>query len=404
MFNPVKQGLFGLYAKVVTQVFSLVPQPKPLTLIGAGTSARIGPMARDFGWHKPLIVTDKILIELGILDSLTQSLEANGIDYVIFDGILPDPTYQVVQQALDLLKAEGCDSVIAVGGGSAIDASKVIKVAATHNKPIRKLAGMFKLSNAGLPFVAIPTTAGTGSEVTLAAVISDSDTHEKTVVIDPRVLPNIAVLDAQLQLKLPPAITAATAIDALTHAVEAYIGRNKSAQTDAYAVAAIKLIFANVEGAYNDGSRIEVREPMVLASYYAGLAFTKAFVGYVHAIAHKFGYLYQTPHGLANAVMLPHVMEYYLDTIPERFAELAIATGLGRADEGQQQLARKFVDKLFALNKALNIPLTLDALQAKDIPMLAKKALQEAHCTPYPVPKYLDQRGCESLIRKVLAC
>lgn len=402
MINTLKNMLFKAYIQVVKGISKLILAPKPLTLVGEGSVLKLGEMFSGSGWKKPLVMTDDILLEIGVADSLKQSLENAGIDYVIFDGVLPDPTYNIVNSALDMVKNHDCDSVIALGGGSAIDAAKVVQLAATNNKDPRKLAGMFKAGKPGLPFVAIPTTAGTGSEVTMAAVISESDSHKKTMVIDTKTVPDIAILDPQLHIKLPPAITAATAMDALTHGVEAYLSTYKTKETDAYALRAIKMILSNIEEAYQNGSNVVAREQLLLASYYAGLAFNRASLGYVHAIAHQLGAKYQVPHGIANSMVLAYVTEFNSVSRQNLLAELALETGLGSASEGDSALAKNFIDKIRQLAVALHLPATIEGLKEGDINELAKAAIKEAQVTPYPVPRIMSLDECENIIRKLL--
>jgi alcohol dehydrogenase class IV len=256
--------------------------------------------------------------------------------------------------------------------------------------------------HAPVKIYAVPTTAGTGSEVTVAAVISDPQNHKKLVIVDPRMVPKMAALDPELMTGLPPHITAATGIDALTHAIEAYVGRWSTSYSDGMALSAVSLIFENLRIAYVDGKNVPAREKMALASTYAGFAFTRANVGYVHAIAHQFGGLYHTPHGLANAIMLPYVLKYSSPDITSRLAQLAISAKVGTVDETEDVLAQKFLDAVDQLNKDLGIPTYLAALKESDIPALAKAACWEAH-TGYPVPRYMSQDVCEGIIRQALA-
>lgn len=283
-----------------------------------------------------------------------------------------------------------------------MDASKAIAVSiANPKKSLRSLAGYFKGFNTPVPIYAIPTTAGTGSEVTVAAVIADPERHSKLVVVDTRMVPKMAALDPSLMTGLPPSVTAATGIDALTHAVEAYIGNWATPYTDGMALSAVGLIFENLRTCYREGGNLEAREKMSLASTYAGIAFTRANVGYVHAIAHQFGGLYHTPHGLANAIVLPHVLRFSAPAITGRLAQLAVRAGLGADHEDDDTLARKFLDGVDALNRDLNIPTYLAALRESDIPALARAALKEAH-TGYPVPRYMTLSQCEDLIHSLL--
>ncbi len=396
------QTLFFKFVMLITKVIMFfVPESKPTVLSGEGSSIRLTETISHFGLKKPLIVTDAMLVKLGVIDPIVDSLKEKGIEPVVFDGVEPDPSFDVVDAGLAALKQAACDSVLAVGGGSSIDAAKVMALAGSNDKSPRELEGKFVAKNPALPLFAIPTTAGTGSEVTVAAVITDNTDSSKKLVLDPKIVPLAAALDPRIMEGLPPHITAATGMDALTHAVEAYIATFATKETDAYAVAATRMILGNLETAYEDGSNMPAREAMALGSFYAGMAFTKAFVGYVHAIAHQFGGKYHTPHGLANSLVLPHILEFSKDKINDRLANLAVACELGERHEGDSVLAQKFIDRIWAMNEAMGIPKTLDALQAHDIPDIAKAALHEAHYT-YPVPKYMDMNQCQALLRKLL--
>ncbi len=385
-------------ASLVTR---LLPFPQPTLMVGPGSSARLGESIAGMGYQKILIVTDAIIVKLGLTKALTQALEAGGVAYVVFDRITPDAPIPLIEEGLAFFKEHDCDAIVAFGGGSAMDAAKLIAIAANNPKPLRALAGYFKGRRSPVPIYAVPTTAGTGSEVTVAAVVSDPERHKKLVVMDLRVVPRMAALDPELMTGLPPAITAATGIDALTHAVEAYLGKWATAYTDSMALSAVGMIFENLPVAYADGQNLAAREKMALASTYAGLAFTRANVGYVHAIAHQFGGLYHTPHGLANAIMLPHVLDYSAPVATARLAQLALRAGLGAEGESEEALADRFIAGVRDLNRRLGIPTTLAALREEDIPALAQAACEEA-LLGYPVPRYMDQATCEAIIRKVL--
>ena len=382
-------------------VTRFIPIPQPTLLVGPGSSGRLGQAVAGFGHTKILIVTDSIISKLGLLKDLTDALTAGGAKYVVFDEITADAPIPLIEKGIEFYQAHGCDAIVAFGGGSSMDASKAIAVAISNPKPLRKLAGYLKGLKAPVRIYAVPTTAGTGSEVTVAAVISDPERHSKLVIVDPRMVPKMAALDPNLMTGLPPHITAATGIDALTHAVEAFVGNWTTAYSDGMALSAVGLIFENLRTAYRDGKNLEAREKMSLASTYAGFAFTRANVGYVHAIAHQFGGKYHTPHGLANAIMLPLVLKYSAPAITERLALLAIRAKVGKDGQDREVLAQKFLDAVDALTRDLGIPTVLDALQESDIPALAKAACHEAH-TGYPVPRYMTQAVCENLIRKAL--
>ena len=336
-----------------------------------------------------------------MLDGLTDALKAGGAQFVVFDEITPDAPIPLIQKGIDFYQEHDCDAIVAFGGGSSMDASKAIAVAVSNPKPLNQLAGYLKGLRAPVKIYAVPTTAGTGSEVTVAAVISDPVNHKKLVIVDPRMVPKMAALDPSLMTGLPPHITAATGIDALTHAIEAFVGNWKTSYSDGMALSAVGLIFENLRTAYTDGKNLEAREKMSLASTYAGFAFTRANVGYVHAIAHQFGGLYHTPHGLANAIMLPFVLKYSHPAIVGKLAQLAVAARVGSSGDSDDVLAQKFLDAVDQLNHDLGIPTSLAALKESDIPALAKAACWEAH-TGYPVPRYMSQEVCESVIRKAL--
>ena len=378
-----------------------IPIPQPTLLVGPGSSARLGQAIAGFGHSKILIVTDSIIAKLGLLKGLTDALTAGGAEFVVFDEITPDAPIPLIEKGIAFYQANHCDAIVAFGGGSSMDASKAIAVAIANPKPLRQLAGYLKGLRTPIKIYAVPTTAGTGSEVTVAAVISDPDNHKKLVIVDPRMVPKMAALDPLLMTGLPPHITAATGIDALTHAIEALVGHWTTDYSNGMALSAVGLIFENLRIAYRDGKNLEAREKMALASTYAGFAFTRANVGYVHAIAHQFGGLYHTPHGLANAIMLPLVLKFSSPAITDRLALLAVSARVGTPDEPTDLLAQKFLDAVDQLNADLGIPTTLEALQQADIPALAKAACHEAH-TGYPVPRYMSQQECEDLIRLAL--
>ncbi len=380
----------------------VIPMPKPTLFTGVDSSLELCDAIAQMGTRKVLIVTDAMLVKLGILDKIQNRLTDNGIEFVIYDGVLPDPTYDQVEKGLNIYQQNQCEAILAVGGGSPIDAAKVIAARVTNNRAIKKLAGMFKVWTAPAPLFAIPTTAGTGSEVTIAAVVSDPVTHQKTPLIDPKLVPMVAALDAGLMTGLPAPVTAATGMDALTHAVEAYISKNASSDTDGYAIAATRLIMENLPKAVKQGDNLVARQNMALASYYAGLAFTKASLGYVHAISHNFGAKYHTPHGLGNAIVLPYVLDYSKEEISDRLADLAEVSGLKKGKESNSELAQKFIDHIRAMQKSFDIPEKLEALKENDIPEIAKLALKEAHYN-YPVPKYMDQATCEKFIQQMVA-
>ena len=379
----------------------LLPIPQPTLLVGPGASARLGQAIGAFGHRKILVVTDGVIVGLDLMKPCLDALQAGGTAVVVYDEITPDAPIPLIEKGIDLYRRKGCDAILAFGGGSVMDAAKAIGLAAANNKHPRKLVGYFKGLHAPPPLYAVPTTAGTGSEVTVAAVISDPAHERKLVIADTRIVPQMAALDPLLMTGLPPAVTAATGMDALTHAVEAYLGAWSTGFTDRMALSAVAMIFENLPRVCDRGDDLVAREQMALASAYAGMAFTRANVGNVHAIAHQLGGKYHTPHGLANAIMLPHVLRFSASATVDRLATLALRARVGRSGDSREELARKFLDGVDSLSRTVGIPRTLEALREVDIPALAKAACQEADAN-YPVPRVMLQADCEALLRKVL--
>jgi len=369
--------------------------------MGPGSSNQLCKAISQFGISNLLVVTDKPLRELGVLDDLLAALDSFGVRATVYDGVLPDPTAQVVNDGITMLNDNACKAVLAVGGGSSIDCAKVVALAGGNSCAAEDCIGVNKCKLPALPFFAIPTTAGTGSEATCIAVISDNETHDKGGVIDNGLIPRAAALDPVLMQGLPAHITAATGMDALTHAIESYIGTFGNADTDFYGLASAKLVFENLGEACSNGANMEAREAMALASYYGGLAISQALVGYVHAISHNLGARYGVPHGLGNAMVLPHVLELLKDDAAKKMAEIAVHVGFGEADESESVLAQKLVDRVWALNKQLGIPETTDVIKDADIDDLVQVALVEG--SGYPTPRYFDEQECKALLVRIKA-
>jgi len=374
----------------------LLPDRIPVTFVGEGSTRELCDSIGQNGASRVLIVTDEGLVAAGIVGRVMAALDEAGVAHVTYSGVHPDPTFPQVEAGLEVFDREGCDVVLAVGGGSSMDASKVIAALATNRVPLAKLEGPMKVRRATAPLYAIPTTAGTGSEVTLAAVLSDPDSHAKKFFIDPKLLPKMTALDPALMTGLPPHITAATGMDALTHAVESFLSRTSNPATEDYARTAIRLVFEHLPTACSTGEDRAARKAMALASYYAGLAFTRTSVGYVHAIAHTFGAFYGTPHGFANAIALPHVLEFSKETVRPRLAELARC--IGREEGSEEALADAFIASVRDLMTKIEIPFQLEALEEKDLPAIARQATAEAHLN-YPVPRYMSREECEVLLQ-----
>ena len=393
--------LHSLIIKIRAQVNKLMPFPFPKLISGEGTITQTAEQLLEMKAGKPFIVTDAILVELGIVKRLTDALSAANIDYYIFDQVTPDPTTEAVNNGLTFYRENQCDSFIAIGGGSVMDCAKAIAASATKNTDIKNLKGLFRIRKPLPPFIAIPTTAGTGSEATVVAVITDSKKKQKFTVVDPVLVPDIAIVDPLLMVGLPAKITAETGMDALTHAIESYSGLHSTDLTKSYSSDAVKRIFNYLPSAYENGNDLEARREMSIASFNAGVAFTRTSIGYVHAIAHQLGGYYHIPHGLANAVILPHVMEFSFNESISSYAELAVCAGIASATDTKIEAANKLVDGVKQLNSQLNIQSGFKELKAEDIVILAKRAVKEAYCE-YPVPRQMTVTQCETLLAKLL--
>ena len=398
-----KKLWYRIYQKVLKFTMRFMNWSEPELLEGEGAVLKLPEFIKNKGINKVLIVTDKGLMNIHLLDPLFEELKKQDVDYVIFDGVQPNPTIPNIEECKETYLNNHCQGIIAFGGGSPMDCAKAAAARVVKpKKSVRKMRGYLKVHKKLPPFFAVPTTAGTGSETTLAAVVTDPTTHEKNAICDPCLRPKYAVLDPALTTGLPPHITSTTGMDALTHAVEAYIGKSNVKSTIKYAEEATKLIHDNIEKAYFDGKNIEARNNMLKASLLAGSAFTRAFVGYVHAIAHNLGGMYNTPHGLANAVILPYVLEWYGSSIYKQLAKLADLIGIGDESMPNQEKAMAFVNEIKRMNKAMNIPNKFDFIKEEDIPTLVKRALKEGN-PGYPVPKIMNSSDCEKVIRSIMA-
>ena len=348
-----------------------------------------------------LVVTDKGIVNNGLLAPVEEELKRCSIRYSVYNNTLPNPTVKNVEDALKIYYADKCNAIVAIGGGSAMDCAKAVGVRVVYPKrTVNQLGGKLKAWRRLPTFIAIPTTAGTGSETTLAAMITDSDTHHKYAIMSFPLIPHYAVLDASLTYSLPPQLTASTGMDALTHAVEAYIGRSTTKETRKLAKDATKLVFENIYTAYSDGKNHTARENMLHAAYKAGIAFSKSYVGYIHALAHALGGLYGTPHGLANTVIMPYVLEAYGDSVYKKLYELGIVAGVCSKNDSYETGAKKFIDAIRKLNSDMEIPEKLQGISKKDVRSLARHAEKEANPL-YPVPKLMTMKELENLYYKV---
>ncbi|MGI1987276.1 L-threonine dehydrogenase [Shewanella glacialipiscicola] len=335
---------------------------------------------KTLGFKHALIVTDKPLVKIGLVGEVVEKLVKSGITSTVFDGVQPNPTVTNVEAGLALLKAHKCDFVISLGGGSPHDCAKGIALVATNGGSIKDYEGLDQSTKPQLPLVAINTTAGTASEMTRFCIITDEARHIKMAIVDKHTTPLLSVNDPELMLKKPAGLTAATGMDALTHAVEAYVSTAANPITDACAIKAIELIQANLINAVDNGQDINAREQMAYAQFLAGMAFNNASLGYVHAMAHQLGGFYDLPHGVCNALLLPHVQQYNAQVVPARLKDIAKAMGVDVSSLSDEQGAAAAITAIKKLSVAVKIPenLTLLGVKAEDIPTLADNALKDA--------------------------
>ncbi len=351
-----------------------------VNLMGVGCASEVGKQAKIIGGTKALVITDKPLVEIGITDKIVKLLNNEGVETVIFDGVSPNPTVKNVEDGFDLYKKEKCDIIVAVGGGSPIDCSKGIGLLATNGGSIKDYEGLDMSKNAMPPFIAVNTTAGTASEMTRFTIITDTDRHVKMAIVDWHVTPTVSINDPELMVSMPASLTAATGMDALTHAVEAYVSTIATPVTDSAALKAIELISKYLRPAVANGNNLEARDKMAYAEFMAGMAFNNASLGNVHAMAHQLGGFYDLPHGVCNAILLPHVETFNMIACPERFADIAVAMGENIEGLSVVEAADLAMESIKRLSKDVDIPSGLKELGVKeeDLPTLADNALKDA--------------------------
>ena len=374
------QGVFGVGEK-------FMPWRKPELVTGAGSIREIPRLLAEAGVKKVLLVTGPNIVK-PIGKRIMAILEAAGVSYAVFSEVEAHPSVPTAERNYERYRDTGCAGFLAIGGGSPMDAAKAAAArVAKPNTPIGKMAGLMKVMIKVAPIVAVPTTSGTGSEVTMGAVISDHDERHKYAIMDPNLVPKYAVLDPKLTVSMPKFVTATTGIDALTHAVESYVtwAYNNNASNRNAEEAVVK-IFRNLKRAYEDGNDLEAREAMLIASYKAGLAFNHTGVGYVHAIAHAMGGIYNTAHGLANAVIMPIVLEDYGTAVHPQLAHLAEITGV-KTTGSDAEKANAFIAAIRQMNREMGLPTGFDFIEQKDIPQIISWAMKEANPL-YPTPVY----------------
>ena len=393
-----------LYQKVIYVAEYFLNWYEADTLKGANSFDKLPAWLKEHGRKNVLLVTDKYLSQvLGLSAKLEQGLKEQEVGCVIYDNVVPNPTIECIEEGVELYKNGNCDCIVALGGGSPLDCAKGIGARiACPKKQVAQMKGVLKVNRKLPPLYAIPTTAGTGSEVTLAAVISNPAKNEKYPINDPVLIPRFVVFDPMLTVGLPGHMTSTTGMDALTHAVEAFIGKSNTKATKKQAIEATQLIFKYLKRAYDNGATdIEAREQMQIAAYLAGKAFTRAYVGYVHAIAHTLGGFYGVPHGLANSVLLPHVLKKYGKAAHKKLALLADAVGITGATN--EEKANAFIAAIEKMNADMNIPTVISGkwtIKDEDIDAMVDHAYSEGNPL-YPVPKLFGKKEMRELIKEI---
>lgn len=396
----IQNGLYRTGQFLLSAFQPILPWRVPELIQGNASLLKVPAHLKEHQLTNILVITTQGFVKRGTLEPFFEKLKTEGITYIVYDQVKPDPTIESIEEAVAIYLEHQCMGIVAIGGGSVLDCAKIVGARIVRpEKTVLQMTGLFKIMKKLPPLYAVPTTAGTGSEVTVAAVVTDAKTHYKYPVSDLNLIPAYAVLDPALTLGLPPDLTATTGMDAMTHAVEAYVNKFSQKSSDQYALNAVRLLFANLEKAFADGTDIEARANLLQGSMEAGLAFTRSYVGYVHGIAHGIGGLYGVPHGLANAMILPVVLESYGPSIHRQLAELAVAVGI-KKDTYEDQ-ATAFIQALRDMNHRMNIPDKFSVIREEDIPELVERADHEAN-PAYPVPVIWDKKQLEQVIRKLM--
>lgn len=397
-----RRGCYRMFQFIMYVGSFFLPWPRPKVLKGMESIKKLPALLKEKKLSRPFLVTDEGIMKIGLMSGLIECLKAEGLLPTVYGKVQPNPTVDMIEDAVADYRKNQCDHLIGFGGGSAIDCAKVVGARiARPRKKVQKMKGLFGVLWKLPPLIAIPTTSGTGSECTLAAVVSDPEKKKKYALEDPFLFPPYAVLDPLLTVKLPPFLTATTGMDTLTHGIESYLNIYQTSQTKTDAIQAIKLTFQYLTRAFRNASDLEARENMQEAAYLGGLAFTRAYVGNVHAIAHALGGFYHVPHGYANAVALPVVLEAYGSAVYEKLAHLADVIGIPRGS--MKEKAEAFISAVKELNVSMNIPTVIGpqyVVREKDIEKMAKHAADEANPL-YPVPVIFSKEDFIDLFKKV---
>lgn len=389
--NVIFKSLYRINQFIMSLAVPLLPWKDIKLISSPGSIAKVPYILKEESVHTLFIATTNGTLKRGYLNGTLDELKSMGIEYHIFSNVKPDPTISSIEEGVALYNNNNCNGILAIGGGSVIDFSKIVGARAVKPKmSVAEMKGILKIRKKLPTFIAIPTTAGTGSECTLAAVVTDEKTHYKYPINDPCLLPDYAILDGELTKDLPPHLTAETGMDAMTHSIEAYINKFSSKESKSYAVKSLVAIHSNILKAYNDGENIDARQNMLEASFNAGKAFTRAYVGYVHAIGHAIGGLYGMPHGLTMAILLPKVLRKYNSKAYKGLSEIAIALGESPS-LSIKELSQRFISMIESYNRDMGIPDKIESLSKMDYEEIAKRALKEANPL-YPVPEIWTKR------------
>ena len=388
----LKAAFCRVFQSVFYAALPILPYREPQIV---DSCTELGAVLKKEKVTSALIVTDAGIVKNGLVAPLEDVLDKNGVAYAVYAETKANPTVDNVEDALAAYKRHNCNCIVAVGGGSAMDCAKAVGARVAYpRKTVGQMKGILRVLRRMPTLIAVPTTAGTGSETTLAAVITDSKTHHKYALMSFPLIPHYALLAPEMTASLPPHLTATTGMDALTHAVEAYIGRSTTKETRRLALDAVKLVFGNVTAAYENGNDLSARKNMLHAAYKAGVAFSKSYVGYIHAVAHSLGGRYGTPHGLANAVIMPYVLTEYGECVHKKLYRLGVAAGVCDDGDPYSEGAEKFINAIRGLNARMGIPDKIEGVAVGDIPEMAAYAEKEANPL-YPVPKLMTKKELE---------
>ncbi|MBU0994580.1 MAG: iron-containing alcohol dehydrogenase [Proteobacteria bacterium] len=399
---PFRKPLLKALKTTLAYSMYLIPPQTSELLQGPGSVKKLPALIKTQGIRKPLIVTDSILMEIRLLDKLFAAFDEIGMSYAIYDGVQPNPSVDNIEDAYALYLKNGCDAVIGFGGGSSMDCAKVVAGRVVRpNLTADKLGGYFKIM---LPIpkkvpriFAVPTTSGTGAETTSAGVITDPKKNTKYTINDFMIHPHFIILDPELTLGLPPFLTTITAIDALSHVIEGYIGSAHCQTSDIYSEVAIRMIFDNIDKVNKNGKDIVARSQMMMASYYGGIVLNRSLTGYVHPFAHKIGNMYNLPHGRVIGAVMPAVFDFYGKTVEKRLARLADIINISHPSMSDAQKTKAFIEAIRTMNQAYGIDATIPELKESDFKEIAHSIHWE--CIPYPVPKIMDDNDIFRLLR-----